>query len=77
MRARILHRSSNESFEATSAPEPVDDPVEVALRLPRALVLRQARPAAVLVADGGQIVQIGRGRMQAQEETGKGKDMAA
>ena len=31
--------------------EPVDDPVEVALRLAGPLVLREARPAAVLVAD--------------------------
>ena len=40
--------------EVPSRAETVDDPVEVALALPVALVIRQARVAAMLVANGGQ-----------------------
>ena len=41
--------------EVAPRPEPVDDPVEVPLRLSVTLVVGQARPAAVLVSDERQV----------------------
>ena len=49
--------SSFADEQVAPRPEPVDDPVEVALGLPVALVVGQARPAAMLVAFDRQTVE--------------------